>query len=412
MNAQRKQQVSWALYDWANSAFATTVLAGFFPLFFAKYWAVGLHEAERTYWLGWGGSLSSIAVMIIAPVLGGVADRRGSKKKFLFAFTVLGALCTMGLFWVGKGDWQSALILFTLGSLGFYACTAFYDALIVHVAGDADMDRVSALGYGLGYLGGGLLFAVNVMMALKPEWFGLADAAIATRLSFLMVGVWWLAFAAPLFLNVPEQPNAAATTAVWSELWATLKQLRGMRPVWMFLLAYWLYIDGVDTIIRMAVDYGVKLGFSSSALITALLMVQFIGFPAAIAYGWLAGRFGGKNMLLVAIGAYTAVTCWAYTLQTEAQFYMMAAAIALVQGGVQALSRSFYARLIPPAQAGQFFGFYNMLGKFAAVLGPLAVGYAALAFPDNQRLSILALLPFFIIGAALLWKVPEPRREG
>lgn len=396
------------MYDWANSAFATTVLAGFFPLFFAKYWADGLHEAERTYWLGWSGSLSSIAVMILAPVLGGIADRKGYKKRFLFVFTLLGALSTMALFTVAKGQWQQALLYFTIGSIGFFACTAFYDALIVHVANAAQMDRVSALGYGLGYLGGGLLFGLNVVMALKPELFGLADAAIATRLSFLMVGIWWLAFAVPLFLNVPERPNPAVQAAVWQELWATLKLMRGMRPVWMFLFAYWLYIDGVDTIIRMAVDYGVKLGFSSSALITALLMVQFIGFPAAIAFGWCAGRFGTKNMLLFAILVYAGVTCWAYTLQTEAQFYAMAAVIALVQGGVQALSRSYYARLIPANQAGQFFGFYNMLGKFAAVLGPLAVGYTAAAFPENQRLSILALLPFFAIGGALLWKVDEP----
>ena len=178
----------------------------------------------------------------------------------------------------------------------------------------------------------------------------------------------------------------------------------------MFLLAYWLYIDGVDTIIRMAVDYGVKLGFADSALISALLLVQFIGFPAAIAYGWLAERFGTKAMLFVAIAAYAVITLWAYTLQTERQFFLMAAAIGLVQGGIQSLSRSYYARLIPEGQAGQFFGFYNMLGKFAAVFGPLAVGFTAAAFPDNQRLSILALLPFFVVGALLLWRVRPGER--
>ena len=407
MTPHRKQQISWALYDWGNSAFATTVMAGFFPLFFAKYWADGLPDGERTYWLGIGGSVASVIVMLLAPLLGGVADRKGWKKRFLLISTLTGALGTMAMFSVQQGDWTSALLLFTLASIGFFAGTSFYDSLIVNVAGPKEMDRVSALGYGMGYLGGGVLFALNVAMTLKPAIFGITDASTAIRISFLMVGLWWLAFSLPLFLKVPEQPKPSAQGGGFKELLATLKQLKGMKPVWMFLLAYWLYIDGVDTIIRMAVDYGVKLGFPSESLIVALLMVQFIGFPAAIAYGYLADKFGTRPMLFVAIAAYAGITTWAYTLTTVTQFYLMAAAIALVQGGIQALSRSYYARLIPQEQAGQFFGFYNMLGKFAAVLGPLAVGFTAAAFPDNQRLSILSLLPFFILGAWLLSKVRE-----
>lgn len=413
MTPERKQQVSWALYDWANSAFATTVMAGFFPIFFAKYWATGLAAGERTYWLGIAGSIASVVVMFLAPVLGGVADRKGLKKKFLFVCTLVGALATAALYLVGKGDWPAALILFTVGSIAFFAGTSFYDSLIVHVARPDELDRVSALGYGLGYLGGGVLFAINVAMALKPEVFGLADATIATRLSFVMVGLWWFAFAMPLFLKVPEAARPGVHGGDFAELVDTFKQLLRLKPVWMFLLAYWLYIDGVDTIIRMAVDYGVKLGFADSALISALLMVQFIGFPAAIFYGWLADRFGTKTMLFVAIAAYGGITLWAYTLQTERQFFMMAAAIGLVQGGIQSLSRSYYARLIPADRSGQFFGFYNMLGKFAAVFGPLAVGFTAAAFPDNQRLSILALLPFFVVGALLLARVrPEPATDA
>ena len=413
MTPERKQQISWALYDWANSAFATTVMAGFFPIFFAKYWATDLAAGERTYWLGIAGSVASVVVMFLAPVLGGVADRKGLKKKFLFVCTLVGALATAALYLVGKGDWPAALILFTVGSIAFFAGTSFYDSLIVHVAKPDELDRVSALGYGLGYLGGGVLFAINVAMALKPEVFGLADATIATRLSFVMVGLWWFAFAMPLFLKVPEAARPGVHGGDFAELVDTFKQLLRLKPAWMFLLAYWLYIDGVDTIIRMAVDYGVKLGFADSALISALLMVQFIGFPAAIFYGWLADRFGTKTMLFVAIAAYGGITLWAYTLQTERQFFMMAAAIGLVQGGIQSLSRSYYARLIPADRSGQFFGFYNMLGKFAAVFGPLAVGFTAAAFPDNQRLSILALLPFFVVGALLLSRVrPESATDA
>ena len=413
MTPERRQQWSWALYDWANSAFATTVMAGFFPIFFAKYWATDLAAGERTYWLGIAGSVASVVVMFLAPVLGGVADRKGLKKKFLFVCTLVGALATAALYLVGKGDWPAALILFTVGSIAFFAGTSFYDSLIVHVAKPDELDRVSALGYGLGYLGGGVLFAINVAMALKPEVFGLADATIATRLSFVMVGLWWFAFAMPLFLKVPEAARPGVHGGDFAELVDTFKQLLRLKPAWMFLLAYWLYIDGVDTIIRMAVDYGVKLGFADSALISALLMVQFIGFPAAIFYGWLADRFGTKTMLFVAIAAYGGITLWAYTLQTERQFFMMAAAIGLVQGGIQSLSRSYYARLIPADRSGQFFGFYNMLGKFAAVFGPLAVGFTAAAFPDNQRLSILALLPFFVVGALLLSRVrPESATDA
>jgi UMF1 family MFS transporter len=403
----RRARYSWAMYDWANSAFATTVLAGFFPIFFDKYWAAALPAGERTYWLGWASSLASVVVMVAAPVLGGVADRRGLKKRFLLVCTLLGAGSTAALHEVAAQDWRMALALFTLASIGFFAGTSFYDSLIVAVATPADMDRTSALGYGLGYLGGGLLFALNVAMFQSPATFGLSGGPQAILLSFLMVGVWWVVFSLPLFRWVPEAPVAPAGSD-WAELVDTLKLALTMKPVWLFLLAYWLYIDGVDTIIRMAVDFGIKLGFEPGALIKALLMVQFLGFPAAIAYGWLADRLGTRRMILVAIVAYAGVTVWGYTLQTERQFYLMAAAIATVQGGIQSLSRSYYARLIPAERSGQFFGFYNMLGKFAAVLGPVAVGYTAAAFPDNQRVSILALLPFFVIGAALLMRVREP----
>lgn len=409
MNNRRREQISWAFYDWANSAFATTVMAGFFPLFFAKYWAGNLGDGERTYWLGWAGSIASIVVMVLAPLLGGLADRRGYKKRFLLVSTLLGASSTAALFLVAQGDWSTALILFTLGSIGFFAGTSFYDSLLVQVAKPEEMDRISSFGYGLGYLGGGLLFALNVFMFQQPGSFGLANGSEAILLSFLMVGVWWVLFSLPLFINVRESAAAMQTGGDWSELVKTFRQILTMKPVLMFLVAYWLYIDAVDTIIRMAVDYGVKLGFDPGALIKALLLVQFIGFPAAVAYGWLADRFGTKRMIYVAIAIYVGVTVGSYWLRTERDFYILAAAIGLVQGGIQSLSRSYYAKLIPPNQAGQFFGFYNMLGKFAAVFGPIVVGQTALLV-ENQRLPILTLLPFFIIGAYLLTRVEETQK--
>ncbi len=412
MTDARRRQFAWALYDWGNSAFATTVIAGLFPIFFAQYWAVDLPTDERTFWLGLGSSVSSLVVVILAPVMGSIADRSGLKKRFLLIFSVIGVLSTAGFFWVGKGEWLAATLLVTLGSIGFQAGTSFYDSLIVNVARDEEMDRVSALGYGAGYLGGGLLFALNVAMVLKPALFGLADAAQATRVSFLLVAIWWAVFSIPLFLRVPEERLRrgdawAAFRGGMSQLRHTLVDLSKVKPVWMFLLAYWLYIDGVDTIVRMAVDYGLTLGFDSSNLIIALLMVQFIGFPAAIGFGWIAGRIGTRRGLYLGLTVYVGVTGWAYLLQNVTQFYLMAAAIGLVQGGVQALSRSYYARLIPADKAGEFFGFYNMLGKFAAVLGPLAVGVTKL-LTGNARLSILVLVLFFVGGIALLAQVREP----
>lgn len=407
MNADRRARWSWAFYDWANSAFATTVMAGFFPLFFAEYWAGGLAAGERTFWLGLASSAASIVVMVLAPLLGGLADRKGYKKRFLFAATLLGAASTAAMFWVARGHWPLALTLFTLGSIGFFAGTSFYDSLIVAVAAPEEMDRTSALGYGLGYLGGGLLFAVNVLMFQKPQAFGLADGAQAVLTSFLMVGAWWMLFALPLFRYVHEAPMSDQSGSDWQELLRTFRQVLGMKPVLLFLAAYWLYIDAVDTIIRMAVDYGVKLGFAPGALIGALLMVQFIGFPAAVAYGWLADRYGTKRMIYVALAVYAGVTLGSYGLESELDFFVLAAAIGLVQGGIQSLSRSYYARLIPAEQSGQFFGFYNMLGKFAAVLGPIVVGQTALLV-SNQRLPILTLLPFFLIGGWLLSRVREP----
>lgn len=405
-----RQQWAWACYDTGNSAFATSVMAGFFPVFFKEYWAQGLSSEASTFWLGLGSSIASLLVVFMAPLLGAIADGGGLKRRFLGWFTALGVLSTAALYLLGQGQWLAALTLFVLGSLGFQAGVGFYDALLMNVAAESELDRVSALGYGLGYLGGGVLLALNVAMVLQPTWFGLADAVMATRVAFLSVALWWGVFALPLFFSVQEgrrrTPRGWRATAIagGTELWATLQKLRSYRPVWMFLLAYWLYIDGVDTIVRMAVDYGLTLGFPASSLMIALLMVQLIGFPAAIAFGVVGERLGARKGLYIGLGVYIAVTAWAYQLTALWQFFVMAAVIGLVQGGIQALSRSYFARLIPPAHAGEFFGFYNMLGKFAAVLGPVAVGVTKLITGD-ARLAILVLLVFFIGGMLLLSRV-------
>lgn len=406
LRSNRRAQWSWALYDWANSAFATTVLAGFFPIFFDQYWAAGVAPQTQTFYLGLTSTIASLVVMLLSPWLGAVADRRALKKPFLGVFTLIGVLATAALYLVGMGQWGWAVALSIAGRIGFFGGLSVYDALLVNIARPDQLDRVSALGFALGYLGGGLLFAVNVAMALKPAWFGLADAALATRVSFLIVALWWAAFSLPLMRNVPEgAPRNGASG--WRELWQTLRHLRAERGVWLFLLAYWLYIDGVDTVIVMAVDFGMKLGFSSDSLITALLLVQFIGFPAALLFGWIGTRYGTRTGILLALAVYVGVTVWAYFLNTVVQFYCMATAIGCVQGGVQSLSRAYFAKLIPASRAGEFFGFYNMMGKFAAVLGPTVVGITA-QLTGNPRLAMLSLLAFFVIGGLLLLRVPLP----
>jgi len=405
----RSRQWAWAFNDWANSAFATTVLVGFFPIFFKQYWAKDVDPTEATLYLGLGNSAAALVVMLIAPWLGALADRLGAAKRFLALFTLIGAGATLALAFIGAGQWQLAIAVFALASIGFFGSLTFNDAMLLQVADAGDSDRVSAFGYGLGYLGGGLLFLVNVAMVLKPAAFGLTDKVMATQAAFVSVALWWLLFSLPLLLRVPEARRPEHQPFGWREIAATVRQITRHRPVWLFLLAYFLYIDAVGTLAQMAVDFGLNLGFASDSLIKALLIVQFVSFPAAIGFGHLAGRIGTRRAIYLALSVYIAVTIWGYFMQTEAQFYQMAAAIGLVQGGVQSLSRSYYARLIPAGQAGQFFGFYNMLGKFAAVLGPSVVGVVA-ATTGNPRLAILALLLFFVVGMALLSRVPEPSR--
>ena len=405
MTPERKQQWSWAFYDWANSAFATTVLVGLFPILFNSYYAKGVEPATATFYLGaYGNSLPSFIVMLLAPWLGVIADKRGIKKQLLALFTIIGCASTAGLMFVGEGQWGWAIALFALAGIGFFGGLSFNDALLMNVAREPERDRVSALGYGLGYLGGGILFVLNVTMVQKPEWFGLANAAEACKWAFVSVAVWWTVFSLPLFLNVKEPPPQTQGTMGWSALWQTVKQIKNHRPVYMFLLAYWLYIDAVGTVANMAVDFGIKLGFEPGALIKALLIVQFVSFPAAIVFGRIGERFGAKRGLYLGISVYIAVTIWALSMKTEQDFYLMAAAVGLVQGGVQSLSRSYFASLIPKESAGQFFGFYNMLGKFAAVLGPLVVGSVA-AITGNPNQAIFALIVFFIAGMLLLSRV-------
>ena len=403
---------SWALYDWANSVFATTVMAGFFPVFFKQYWSDGSDAVTSTAQLGFANSIASVFILVAAPVLGAIADGGGARKKYLGAFTALGIVMSAGLWFVAQGDWQTAALVYVLAVIGFSGGIVFYDALIMSVSPPDRYDEVSAFGFSLGYIGGGLLFAVNVAMTLSPATFGLSGAAEAVQLSFLTVAVWWLLFSIPLFRNVPEPPRTASatTSAVGAGLCSlvrTVREHRTHRMAAMFLVAYFFYIDGVHTIIRMAVDYGLSLGFPAESLIVALLIVQFVGFPAALVFGLVARQVGPKPTLYFGVVVYVAVTIYAYFMTSVIEFYVLAAVIGLVQGGVQAISRSLYARFVPASQSGEFFGFFNMLGRFAAIIGPSLVAITGL-LTGSSRLGILSVIVVLVIGAVLLAFVREP----
>ncbi len=418
----------WALYDWANSAFATTVMAGFFPIFFKQYWSYGADINLSTARLGLGNALAGLLVALAAPVLGAMADRGRSRKKYLIRFAVLGVGGTALLYFVTQGQWESAILVYAAAIIGFSGANVFYDALLPHVARPEQYDRVSALGFAVGYLGGGLLFLLNVIMTRYPAFFGLPDAAAAVRWSFVTVAVWWGGFGLIALSSFRETARTGVSMRLadsirngFGQLVSTLRQVRHYKPVFLFLLAYWLYIDGVDTIIRMAVDYGLSLGFATTDLITALLMVQFIGFPAALLFGRLGQAWGIPRCLYLALGIYTIITLWGACMQHRWEFYGLAAGVGLVQGGVQALSRSYFAALVPAERSAEFFGLYNMMGKFAAIIGPAMMGLVGLAArrllldfgPDGMapqaaaqlaaRFSMASVVLLFVLGGGLFY---------
>ena len=413
---ERKKIISWSLYDWANSTFSTTVMAGFFPIFFQQYWSTASEVTVSTWYLGLANSIASITVASLAPFLGAIADKASVKKRLLIFFAFIGIISTGSLSMIGQGHWRLAALFYVVASIGFMSANIFYDSLLPSVASKQKRDFVSSLGYSLGYIGGGILFLINVAMYLQPQFFGIADAPSAIKLSFLTVAFWWAIFTLPILIFVEEKSPKEdlgilkSISSGWSELLSTLKRVRELKVVTTFLLAYWLYIDGVDTIIRMSVDYGTSLGFTTSTLITLLLMVQFIAFPATLIYNWFARQIGVKHAILIAIGGYICITIIGSLVSKEWHFYIIAALIGCFQGGIQALSRSLYSRIIPPNRAAEFFGFYNMFGKFAAIIGPPLMGYVAMA-TGNPRYGILAIILLFILGGYFLIKVDVEEGE-
>ena len=406
----RRDLRAWAMYDWANSAFQTTIIAAVFPIYYQKVAAAGQPEALATSRFAWATTIAILIVAIVAPLLGAVADYRALKKPLLAVFLGIGAAATAAMFWIGAGDWQLALTLFVVGNVGVAGSIVFYESLLPHLVDEGELDRVSAAGYAVGYLGGGVLLAINLLMIQKPALFGIPDAATATRLALASVALWWVVFSIPLFRSVPEpavrierdeRPGDNPLTTGLRRLRETFHELRRYRDGFVFLLAFLLYNDGVQTMIRMATIYGAGIGLPESAMITALLLTQFIGIPCAFAFGMIAGRVGARPAVFGGLAVYVVITLLGYFMTTAVHFFVLAIMVGMVQGGTQALSRSLFASMIPRHRSSEFFAFFSVFERYAGVLGPAIFAFV-IERTGSGRSAILAVAAFFVAGAAVL----------
>jgi len=401
---------AWAMYDWANSAFQTTIIAAVFPIYFASVVAADLPEAERTASFAWATTIAIVIVALVAPLLGAMADYAAVKKKMLGAFMAMGVVSTLAMYSLTRGEWMLALVLFVIGNVGVAGSVIFYESLLPHLAGESDLDRISSAGYAIGYLGGGVLLAINLLMIQQPGLFGIPDSGTAVRLSFASVGVWWLVFSVPLFRTVPEPPRlrepdeapgANLVAAGVRRLLETFRELRQYKQAFLLLLAFLIYNDGIQTIIRMATIYGTSIGIDQTAMITALLITQFTGVPFAFLFGYLAGRVGARTAVFGGLAVYAVITVLGYYMTTGTHFFMLAILVGMVQGGTQALSRSLFASMIPRHKSSEFFAFFGVFERYAGILGPLVFASMVEA-TGSSRNAILAVLLFFIVGGALL----------
>jgi UMF1 family MFS transporter len=405
---QKKITRSWILYDWANSAFATTIMAAVLPDFYGKVAGLNLGKTLATSYWGYTQTLAMLVIAFTSPILGAISDYTGDKKRFLGVFVAMGVIGTGLLTGISQGMWLWASIFYILGRIGFGGGNTFYDSFLPHISSPDDMDNISAKGYAFGYLGGGILLALNLLMIMKPGLFGIPNVEWGARLSFLTVAVWWAGFSIPIFRNVPEpvvfvreKTGLNPLIVGYTRLIRTFESIRRFKELVKFLLAFWLYNDGVGTIITMAVIFGSEIGIGSSHLIGAILLVQFLGLPFTLAFGKLPKKLGTKRSILLALCVYAFITILGYFMTQPIHFWILAILVAMVQGGTQALSRSMYSSMSPLSKSAEFFGFYNMSSKFAGIIGPSLFGIVG-QITGTSRLSILAIISFFIIGGAIL----------
>jgi len=398
---------AWILYDGGNSAFATTVIAAFFPIFFNDFWASGLEAEVKTAYLGWGLTISNLVLLFTSPFIGALTDISRTTKILFTGFGAISIISVAVLYFIPAGSWLQALIFFGIANYCFAAGNTLYDKMLVQVSDESNIARISSYGFAFGYLGGGLLFLINAAMTIKPEFFGLSSVADAVRWSFLSVSVWWTLFLIPILLkiqdkgvNLPGSPFKLAYTKVFN----TLKTVSAKKNVFIFLLAFFLYIDGVHTIMAMAADFALNLGLPSSDVIIALILVQFVAFPTTLLWSKFAYKFGDKNTLLFTISLYLIVIGYSVFLSNAIEFYILASMVGAIQGGIQSISRSYYATLIPQDESGEYFGFYNMFGRAGAFMGPALVAIFVTFFQDT-RYGLIPIAALFIMGAIILLKV-------
>lgn len=403
------------MYDWANSAYYTVIVTAVFPVYFNKVLGADLAEGVATRRYGLITSLSMVVVALIAPVAGAIADARGVRKRLFAGFLLLGVLATACMFTLGQGEWPLACALLLLGNVGVVGTIVCYDGLLTHVARPGEMDRLSTTGYGFGYLGGGLLLGLNLAWIVRPQWFGLSteDATLPVRLAFLSVAVWWAVFSIPLLLHVKEPPSTASRETVteggvvrsaFLALGESLRELKTYREAFVLLLAALFIGEGIGTIFRLAGAVAVDFNIDQSAILGALLLTQFVSIPFAVLFGWIAGRVGARRSIYIAVVVYSAVCIYAYFLKTERDFYVLALAVGTVQGGAQALIRSLFASLIPKHKATEFFGFFAFASKLAGSVGPASF-FVIGSLTGSNRLSILSVIVFFVVGGLILRRV-------
>jgi UMF1 family MFS transporter len=404
---------AWAMYDWANSAFQTTIITAVFPRFFSEYASAGLRPEDATARFAWATTIAVTVTAMLGPVLGAIADVRGWKKPMLGASMAVGVVATLLMATIERGHWPFAAAVFIVANIGIAASFVFYDSLLPHIASPAEIDRVSTAAYAIGYLGGGALLVVNLAWILSPRLFGLSDTVAAIKLSFISVGVWWLVFSLPLFFRVAEpRPGLdrdegsrhAPIRVALLRLWHTFHELRGYRQAFLMLVAFLLYNDGIQTIIRMASIYGAEIGIDQNAQIEAFVLVQFVGVPCSFAFGAIADRIGPKTAVFFSLAVYTGISVLGYFMTAAWQFFVLAALVGTVQGGSQALSRSLFARMIPKHKSSEYFGFFAVFEKFAGIAGP-ALFAASVTLFGSSRAAVLSVILFFVLGATVLSRV-------
>ena len=399
---------SWIAYDAGNSAFATTVVAAFFPIFYLEFWASTMPKVEASIYLNWTLVICNSLILLSGPVIGAYTDINRSTKSALNMFTIVGALFVGSLFFIDVGSWLYALIFFGIANYCFCVAQIPYDKILTKITTPNNFSIISNQGYAWGYFGGGALFLLNALMSIYPSSFGLASQAEAIRVSFLMVSIWWLLFLIPLFLNFKENKTEKHSMSVFSSsfknIFKTLKSVYQYKNAFLFLLAFFLFIDGAHTVIYLASTFALNLGLETSSIIQALILVQFVAFPATLLWGYVANKYGDKLVLYITITSYICIIIYSTTLSSAIEFYLLAAWVGFVQGGIQGSSRGMFGKLIPKEKAGEFFGLYNVMGRAGAILGPLMVG-TLLTLYGNVRIALLPIAVLFIIGGLLLTRV-------